>query len=270
MGHDSAKRLAATLRQAMKGYGCALKHGQALDTVSKLLGSADWNTLAARLTAVAEAQEPADTTCCGRCGSPLLNGYCTDGTCPHSDWPQSVNIDAVYDKTADAVFRDLGIRKRIRVRAEVYSDDMLYVTGFDCDAWFEQASDEDIMGLAKIGWRGDYAADTVAEFFEGKIDLITEMFAYCRRTQGRANPVGYEVMVFPEQARRWLRWHRPGVLALLLCEEHDVSLVEAQEPEIQGMWDWLGPHGEACDISWDTEQEAAINAADVLQLWPEA
>lgn len=269
MGHDSAKRLAAQLRQVMNRYGYELKHGQALDTVSRLMGSTDWNTLSAQIKAAPATQSTAEPTQCQRCGSELLNGYCTDATCPHSDWPQSVNVEAVYDKTADAVYRDLGIRKRIRVRAEVYSDDLLYVTGFDCDAWFEQASDEEILALARIGWRGDYEADVVAEFFEGKIDLITEMFAYCRRTQGRDNPVGFEVQVFSEQAKRWLRWHRPGVLALLLCEEHDVTLVEAQEPEIQGMWDWLGPHGEACDISWETEQEAAINAADVLQLWPQ-
>ena len=44
--------------------------------------------------------------------------------------------------------------------------------------WFEQAPDEAILDLAKCGWGGDYPADAVAEFFEGKVPDITAMFKY--------------------------------------------------------------------------------------------
>lgn len=49
-----------------------------------------------------------------------------------------------------------------------------------------------------------------------------------------------------------------------LCEVNGVRIVQAEEEEIRGMWDWLDSEGNACDQSFDTEREAMVDA--VLQL----
>lgn len=65
----------------------------------------------------------------------------------------------------------------------------------------------------------------------------------------------------------WLKYNRTGVWALILCDENEVTLAVAQEPEIAGMYDWISSNGkEACDHSFHTEEEAAMNAVLVLGL----
>ena len=51
-----------------------------------------------------------------------------------------------------------------------------------------------------------------------------------------------------------------------LCEANGVRIVEAQEDEIRGMWDWLDSVGNACDQSFNTEREAMVNAILELDL----
>ena len=47
------------------------------------------------------------------------------------------------------------------IRANVHTDDRLYDVNFDATAWFERASDQEIIELAECGWRDDYPADAV-------------------------------------------------------------------------------------------------------------
>lgn len=54
--------------------------------------------------------------------------------------------------------------------------------------------------------------------------------------------------------------------AVALCEAHGVRLVEAQEEEIKGRWDWLDDQGNACDASQETRLEAALDAIETLGL----
>ena len=51
-----------------------------------------------------------------------------------------------------------------------------------------------------------------------------------------------------------------------LCEACGVRIVEAQEDEVRGMWDWLDNHGNACDQSLDTQREAALDAIGSLDI----
>lgn len=50
------------------------------------------------------------------------------------------------------------------------------------------------------------------------------------------------------------------------CEAHGVRLEQAQEEEIAGMWDWLDDRGNAGGRSFDTEEEAALDAIEQLGL----
>ncbi|ACK80781.1 hypothetical protein AFE_1311 [Acidithiobacillus ferrooxidans ATCC 23270] len=52
-----------------------------------------------------------------------------------------------------------------------------------------------------------------------------------------------------------------------LCHHNGVSLVQVQEPEIAGMWDWISGDGKnACDMSFSSMIEAARDAVKVLGL----
>ena len=68
----------------------------------------------------------------------------------------------------------------------------------------------------------------------------------------------------------WLRRQRYGLWAQMVCEEHGIRIVEAQEPEVEGYYDWLDDHGNACDTSFICADEAAMDAVKRLGLDPHA
>lgn len=152
------------------------------------------------------------------------------------------------------------------VSAKVHDDAYVNEVEFDAAPWFAQASDDEIIELHDIQWRNDEPADRVALFFEDSTQEIADIMTFCRATARTASPIGFECEVDDEAAMAWLKQHRPGLWAIFLCDEADVGLLQAQEEEIAGMWDWLGPNGNACEHSFDTKEDAALNAVAVLKL----
>lgn len=203
---------------------------------------------------------------CGKCGSHMIGDYCLDHTCPYSEWPQRVPLTELQNVSAEDLRRKYQVLPRIRVHAEVHDDGHYNKVEFDAALWFAQATDNQIIRLHDIGWTGDEPSDVVAEFFESRNEDIADVFNFCRATQNTRNQVGFECLVDEDSAMDWLKQHRPGLWAQLLCQDNDVRLVEAQEEEIAGMWDWLDNHGNACECSFATTGEAAINAVMVLKL----
>lgn len=55
-----------------------------------------------------------------------------------------------------------------------------------------------------------------------------------------------------------------GEQAIAICMEHDISLVEAEEPEVRGEWNWL--HGDTASEGFPTMGDCAMNAVEVLGL----
>lgn len=52
---------------------------------------------------------------CRRCDSPLTtDGWCSDHTCPHSDWPQSVPVEDEAESTARETEVKYNVKKRDR------------------------------------------------------------------------------------------------------------------------------------------------------------
>lgn len=98
------------------------------------------------------------------------------------------------------------------IKASAHSDDRYHEIEFDAKEWFEQASDEDIKRLIECGFGGDYGADAVAEYFDGKIPEITRMFEHI----GSINPlsremVGFECYVDEFDARQWIGINRKQI-----------------------------------------------------------
>lgn len=52
--------------------------------------------------------------------------------------------------------------------------------------------------------------------------------------------------------------------ALALCEKHDVALVEAEEPEVAGEWNWL--KGDRSSEGFPSKGQCALNAVEELHL----
>lgn len=97
------------------------------------------------------------------------------------------------------------------IRAEVHDDAFRTSSRFDATEWFQQASDQEILDLAKIDWRGDYPADVVAEFFDG-MDVgvpstVDDVFKAVNILD-----IGFEVSIEPEDALRWVKLHRPHLM----------------------------------------------------------
>jgi hypothetical protein len=104
-----------------------------------------------------------------------------------------------------------------RVPASVHSDDWRFEANFDAAAWMSVANDEAIRALHGIGFRGDYAADEVALYFEHTNAEIAAVLEYCRASQaGGREGVGFECVVEEEEAMAWLEQHRP-TLHVQLC-----------------------------------------------------
>lgn len=152
------------------------------------------------------------------------------------------------------------------VQAEAYTDDRKVHPKFDAARWFAQAADEDIVRLQACGWGGDYPADAVAEHMAAHNQGVREVFDYTAILQRSGAECGYECRVEAESAMAWLKLHRNGVWSQIVCDKNEVSLVEAQEEEIRGRWDWLDAHGNASECSFETKSEAAQDAVKVLSL----
>lgn len=103
------------------------------------------------------------------------------------------------------------------IKAETYSDDHAAEVNFDATAWFEQATDEEILELARVDWGGDYEADDVARFFEDKVPAVDAMFTYIQAYNrvAEGDSIGFECRVDADDALAWIREYRPHLIPAL-------------------------------------------------------
>lgn len=97
------------------------------------------------------------------------------------------------------------------IKAEAHSDDRRIEIDFDATAWFQQATDAQIIALADAGWGGGYEADAVAERFEQ--GATKALFDYTA-----VSGEGFECHVDEDEALAWLQAVRPSLLAALEAE----------------------------------------------------
>ncbi len=153
------------------------------------------------------------------------------------------------------------------IRAEAHSDDHNVEVEFNAVRWFKQASDEDILELAESGWGGDYPADAVARFFDGKKNGTGRLFRYLEdiaEDWSKKDLRGFECNVSEADAIKWLRKNRPAVLRRIPVEP-DVELLvvlphpgldterfkdqKAQVEQIVGQWaDDVTEFGDGVDV----------------------
>lgn len=115
------------------------------------------------------------------------------------------------------------------IKAECYSDDRVFEVRFDALPFFQQASDEAILELARCGWGGDRPADEVAYFMEDLHPEIKDMLAY----SWRKGHVGFEVHVDPTFAASWLKQNRPALLKVMMSEGIHDPVAELRTMAVQ-------------------------------------
>lgn len=178
-----------------------------------------------------------------------------------------VSDEMVIDATEQAVSLSLS---GPAVPARFYTDDHAFSADFDARAYLTVAADKNLTAIINAGYGGDYCTDAIAEFFSDKNlnDTLVKGFQYlsiCMEVPGR-DSVGFECRVDGPAFLQWMHAHKPLVLARELCSRADVRIVQAQEEEVKGMWDWIGDEGHVCECSFDTEEEAILDAYQRLKL----
>lgn len=216
-----------------------------------------WESMAAQVA----GSDKSATRECRKCGSKLhADSLCPDLTCPYSDWPQNVSLDDMHALDADAICAKYGL-----IRAEAHSDDRVIEAAFEAHSWFITASNADILELVAEEWGSCEVADAVALHHETSPKLRL-LFDYIHSKNAVSREIGFECSVNGDDAMAWLRCARPGLWARILCEREGVRFTQAEEEEVRGLWDWIGPHGNACDHSFDSLEAAAIDALQRLCL----
>lgn len=94
------------------------------------------------------------------------------------------------------------------IEATVHSDDHQRQETFDATPWFLIATDTELRELHDCGWGGDYPADTVVDYMDGRDHGVTRLFEYLHTHPGQ----GFECHVNPVSAQAWLSAHRPCLL----------------------------------------------------------
>jgi hypothetical protein len=115
--------------------------------------------------------------------------------------------------------------ERPLIEAQIWSDDEHYVITFDAEPWFVRSSDENILGLALQGWRGDYEADAVAIELEDENPDIRKVIRYCEETHrghgAASSPIGFEVAVDSSDVVAWAKHHKPHLYDQLVREHEE-------------------------------------------------
>jgi len=114
------------------------------------------------------------------------------------------------------------------IPAEIHSDDRQAETQFDALPWFEQATDEQILALAKCDWGGDYPADDVASFVTDP--EVGKVFDYLSREphMGSAK-VGFECHVNDEAALSWIKQNRSHLVPHIFVDMNHRTRQEIQK-----------------------------------------
>jgi len=135
-----------------------------------------------------------------------------DGNIQKVELPPGIGFEELVAEAMCADYVDFG-----GISAECHSDDRVVEVEFDATRWFQEASVDDILDLARCGWRGDIPSDQVAIKMADVNEEIAEMFEYVHIV-GKRTTMGFECSVNEDDAMSWLADNRPDVLNKMMVE----------------------------------------------------
>jgi hypothetical protein len=102
------------------------------------------------------------------------------------------------------------------IRARCYSDDRKAKAGFDAVGWFEYASDQDIINLAKCGWIDKTPAEQVTIYMADHDRGVAKVYKYLQeKNEGTEKQMGLVCHVNETAARKWIKEHRDYLIGQL-------------------------------------------------------
>jgi hypothetical protein len=154
------------------------------------------------------------------------------------------------------------------IQARAYSDDHIATVAFVANDWFVQARTDELLKLAFVGFRHDYAADEVALYFGERNQDVKALFDYVH-TLNRSRDMGFECEVAPEDAWKYLRAFRYPVFVQAACEECFGALLHEQGWGVFPREDASGGfYARTPEATYDRDTEAEAWAALGAQLEP--
>jgi hypothetical protein len=108
----------------------------------------------------------------------------------------------------------------VPVKATVHSDDREATATFDAAPWFEQATEDDILNLAREEYKYEATSDRVAEFMAARLGEVKEVMDYVgeRNTRLKADgkeEEGFGCAVTEDDVLEWVEANRPYLLPKL-------------------------------------------------------
>jgi hypothetical protein len=153
-------------------------------------------------------------TCRDESGNVILE--CPDGHQWSALHPCNSNI---VGSSNTGVYRSA---TQAQIRGECHSDDRVYTAEFNAVPWFEEATDRDILKLAREGWGDGWAADEVAIFMADLVPDVQKIFDYLKHyNQARKERIGLTCAVNEGDALTWLQAHRPQLHAAITAAAED-------------------------------------------------
>lgn len=101
------------------------------------------------------------------------------------------------------------------IPAEAHTEDRECAAEFDAVEWFEAATDDEIVALARESWCQCKEANDVAQHCADENVELIAMFAHLDRIKdlpSKKGKNGYECSVDEDAARAWLDEHRPHLI----------------------------------------------------------
>lgn len=126
----------------------------------------------------------------------------------------------------------------VPVAATVHSDDKEVDAKFDASPWFEQATEDNILDLARDQYKHEASSDVIAEFMADRDPKVKDVMNYVAERNVRLREAGDEAegfgcVVDEDQALEWVEKNRPYLLPKLaeIKEGLEAEAAEARKPE---------------------------------------
>lgn len=108
------------------------------------------------------------------------------------------------------------------IKAWAHSDDHVFEAQFNAAPWFKQATDDDLLALAREGFGYDYKADEIARWESEDNPEVAAIFIYLEKLAGTRRSQGFECRVDRTDAMAWIAKHRPALHEKIVKEEEGV------------------------------------------------
>lgn len=108
----------------------------------------------------------------------------------------------------------------VPVKATVHSDDKEATATFDAAPWFEQATEDQLLDLAREEYKYDATSDAVAEFMAARLGEVKEVMDYVAERNAKLKADGKEeegfgCAVTEDDVLEWVEANRPYLLPKL-------------------------------------------------------